>query len=359
MLVRRFVGVVAVAAAVLLCMALSSAPAAAQTLTRPEATQHALDELANAIAQGKITRTPTPSATATPLPTATPYPTAVPPTDTPGPTATAPQPGLPVPEIGQAVSAYVQPSPGDPSGSGLELALPQGRWAILYDISLCTPPTAWTNVWLLLDEESDRPITVDRADRGAMCAVAHWSWISDVPCAADVQGSCDVELDGAYRDGIGEVEPTATETPIPLPTPVPRLTPTPGPSVAPAAPAAASAPRVEVVVQTVVVVVTAVPTATQAATRTILRTSTPDPTRTATLTPPSTMTPTLEPASTDVRSVVAEVSATPVPMLVAQSDEPSPAATSWNWMATVVVLAAVLGLVAIWLFVARSGPVMW
>jgi len=245
------------------------------------------------------------------------------------------------------------------SGTWLELALPQGRWAILYDISLCTPPTAWTNVWLALDEESDRPITVDRADRGAMCAIAQWSWISDVPCAADVQGSCEAELDGAYQDGIAEVEPTATDTPIPLPTPAPPLTPTPGPPVAPAVPAAASAPRVEVVVQTVVVVVTAVPMATQAATRTILRTSTPDPARTATLTPPSTITPTLETTSTDVRSVVAEVSATPVPVPVAQSDEPSPATTSWNWTATFVVLAAVFGLIAIWLLVARSGPVMW
>ena len=63
----------------------------------PAATQHALDELANAIAQGKITLTPTPSPTSTPSPTAT---TA--PTDTPVPLATAtlvatPSPGLPAP----------------------------------------------------------------------------------------------------------------------------------------------------------------------------------------------------------------------------------------------------------------------
>lgn len=32
--------------------------------------------------------------------------------------------------------------------------------------------------------------------------------------------------------------------------------------------------------------------------------------------------------------------------------------TSWNWMLIFVVLAVVLGLIAIWLFVARSGPVM-
>jgi len=68
-------------------------PAWAETRTPPEATQHALDELANAIAQGKITFTPTPTATRTPTPqpsaTATLEPTA---TETPQPTAT------PVPE---------------------------------------------------------------------------------------------------------------------------------------------------------------------------------------------------------------------------------------------------------------------
>ena len=40
--------------------------------TPAEATAHAIDELANAVAQGKITLTPTPSATPAPSPTATP-----------------------------------------------------------------------------------------------------------------------------------------------------------------------------------------------------------------------------------------------------------------------------------------------
>ena len=356
---HRYVGVVA--AALLLSTVLSTRPAVAQTRTSPEATQHALDELANAIAQGKITRTPTQLATGTALPTATPEPTAMPAAATPGPTyaqATAPEAALPMPDIGQAISAYVLPSPRDPNGIWLELAMPLGRWAIRYDAPLCMPPAPWTNVWLTRDDQSNRPITVDRDDAAAMCTVAEWSWTSDRPCASDDQGTCAVELDSAYGDMIGVREPTTTDTPIPSPAPAPRSTLTPTAPVVPATPPDVVAPHGEVVVQTVVVVETAAPTSTRVATRTV-PTSTPGPTRTATPTPTSSSTPTLEPKNTEIPLVVADVFATQVPPPVAQSEESAPALNSWNWTLTFVILAALLGIVAIWLFVARAGPLMW
>lgn len=376
--------VYAVAAALLLSMALSSGSAAAQTRTPPEATQHALDELANAMAQGKVTRAPTPSATATSSPTSTPrpQPTAVPPTDTPVPTEIPRQnsePSLPVPNIGQSLSAYVRASPGDPDGAWLELALPQGRWAILYDTSLCTQPSPWTNVWLARDEQKDRLVTIDRDD-AAMCALAQWSWTSDVPCATDEEGTCDVERDGAYWDAIAQIEPTPTETPMPIeptatdapiasptPTPIPpAVPPTPLPSprppappppiapqipapVAAAAPPATVAPPDELVVLTVVVFVTPWPTATPTATWTA----------TATPTPPPTSSPTLVPTANEAASLVADVSATQAPAVLVESAETSPEQSSWNWTLTIVIVAVALGLVAIWLFVVRGGPVMW
>jgi hypothetical protein len=266
-----------------------------------------------------------------------------------------------VPDRGQAVSGYIRPSPRDPTETWLELALPRGRWAILYDAALCTPPTVWRNVWLAVDDQSNRPITVD-GDDGATCAVAQWSWTSDVPCAADDQGTCDVALDGAYWDAIAQVEAAgtdtqaeaaATDTPVPIPvaTPAPRAAPTPPPRAAAVAPPATPAPRIEVVVQTVVVVVT----------RIAEPTSTPEPSPTATLAPSPTDTATIEPTSTDVPPpVVVEVTGTPVPpAAVAHTNEPAAAPSEWNWTLTFGVLGLVLGLLAIWLFVARSGPVMW
>jgi hypothetical protein len=350
----------ALTGSVLVGLLVVASPASAQSRTPPEATQHALDELANCRAQRRpdcptgmatptFTTTPIPSPIPTPNPTPTPQPTVMP---EPAPT----DPPLPLLNVGQAVAAYVRPSPRDPSGTWLELALPQGRWAMLYDTTLCTQSAAWTNVWLALDDQGDRPITADRDD-GATCAVSQWSWTSNAPCAEDDQGNCDVEFDEAYWDASGQVEPTATDTPIPTRSTAPP--PTPRPPIALGAPPATAAPRVEVIVQTVVVVVTSVPTAKSIPTRTTALTPTPVPTRTATLTPSPTNTPTLEPTSTEVAPLVASVSATQVPTVVAQSVEPAAAPTSWSWRLTFVVLAGVIGLAAIWLVVARSGPVMW
>lgn len=59
------------ATAIVVGLHVALAPVAWAQRTPAEATQHAYEELANAIAQGKITRTPTPSPTLTLTPTAT------------------------------------------------------------------------------------------------------------------------------------------------------------------------------------------------------------------------------------------------------------------------------------------------
>jgi hypothetical protein len=207
-------------ASVLAGVLLATPAAAAPPGASMTATAHALDELANCRAQRRPecpTETVTPTFTARPTLTPIPAPTA---TTAPAPTSTpVPPPNdppLPVPEAGQAIAAYVRPTPRDPSGTWLELAAPAGRWAVLYDTSLCSAPAAWTNVWLALDEQSQRPITVDR-DGDGMCAVSQWSWSSDVPCAADEDTACDVEMDGAYWDALSQAEPTPTDTPLPVP----------------------------------------------------------------------------------------------------------------------------------------------
>ena len=349
---------ISLTAVILVSVALTStSPAAAQTRAPPEATQHALDELANAIAQGRITRTPTPSATPTPSPTITPKPTASSSTDTPTPAATTPVPTAPILVVSRTTPAYVRPIPGDPSETWLELALPQGRWAVQYDTALCTPPAPWTNVWLAMDEESDRPITVVRDDASAMCALALWSSASELACATDDHGDCDVEMDDGYASASGQVDSSATATPLPTPNRLPRLAPTPQPPVAPAALTASRERPVEVVVQTVVVVVTLVPTPTRIVPRTSIPIATPTPTRTATLAP----SPTLEPTPTDTLLLAAAVAPSPTEFSppIDHSAAPTADQTLWNWPLTLLVGAIALGAIAIWLVVARSGPLMW
>ena len=233
----------------LVSLLLATPAAAAPPGASATATAHALAELANCRAQHRPdcpTDTPTPALTATPRLTELPSPTDTPaPASTDTPASTPSDPPLPVPNTDQATPAYVRPTPRDPSGTWLELAVPQGRWAVLYDTSLCAAPVPWTNVWLAVDEQSNRPITVDRDD-GGMCAVAAWSWSSDVPCGVDGQGTCDVEMDGAYWDAIAQAEPAATDTPVPVPIDT-QAPPSPAPSATPGAQAPragiAQAPR--------------------------------------------------------------------------------------------------------------------
>jgi len=312
-----------VAVPLLATPALAERPGASAT-----ATVHALDELANAIAQGKVTRTPTPTSTPTAVPTSTPVP---PPADSPVPTATPDLP-LPVPDVGQAVAAYVRPSPRDPSLTWLEVATPQGRWAVLYDTALCEPPAPWTNVWLALDDASTRPITAERLGTG-MCALAQWSWTSDVPCAADGDGVCDAAADPAGWPSAADEPPSEVLAAL-APSPLPLPTAVPAPRVAPAPPT--SAPRMQVVVQTVVV--TAVPTDTPI----------PEPTATPRPAPTSSPLPTA--------TVAGPIAAATAPTLLVLQAEPSPtpataapraverveARSSSNWLVMLAMGSVVL-----------------
>ena len=95
-------------------MALDTAPVFAQARPAPQATQHALDELANCRAQNRadaalICPTDTPTATLTVTPTSSPTATSSPtPTDEPSPTATPDTPcWLTDPDLGDPDSGYV------------------------------------------------------------------------------------------------------------------------------------------------------------------------------------------------------------------------------------------------------------
>jgi hypothetical protein len=258
-------------------------PAWAENRTPPEATQHALDELANCRAQRRPecpteTATPTllPSATPTPIPTATP--TDVP-TNSPEPTVT-PLPILPAPAPGDDPAlGYTRPI-----GNGwLELALPQGRWAV-YQADDCAPQAeAWRQAWLTSAENGE----VDLNAPGVVCGLVAAVWQSDAPCALDDQGVCQLVLDASYWDMLGH-----TPTAVPTDTPIPRLQAVPATratrAAAPAPPA-----QVQVVVRTVVITATPADTPTPSP----LSTQTPrpsvSPTRTATTSATPTFTPTV------------------------------------------------------------------
>jgi len=327
----------------------AASAALAETRTSPQATQHALDELANCHAQRRP-ECPTATATAT-LPTLAPPVTAtLPPTSTPAPTEigqSPTDPPLPLPMLGQATSGYVRPSPSNPNDRWLELAVPQGRWAVLYD-TLCKAPTPWTNVWLALDEQSNRPITADRDDK-ALCAVSQWSWSSAVPCAEDELGVCDIERDGAYWDALAQADPAVA--PTGTPTVVPTLEPQPPAQSL----SALSAPQI--VVRTIVVVATAAPSPTPPPTPTQRHQSTATPMRTATSVPTSTAraTPTTPPSSTVTTSAIA---ALPTPPPTAAPVAPQQVA-AWDWTLPFGILAAVaLAVGVVWL-VTRRRLALW
>jgi hypothetical protein len=83
--------------------------------------------------------------------------------------------------MGQAVPAYVRPSPRDPSLTWLEVATPQGRWAVLYDTTLCVPPAPWTDVWLALDDASTRPSPNIHVMKGKVARTSWGSWLENTP----------------------------------------------------------------------------------------------------------------------------------------------------------------------------------
>ena len=269
-------------------------PVYAQERQPARATQHALDELANAIAQGKITLTPTltPTLTATPTPkpapTSTPEPTE---TDTPVPTAV---PTMPVADDDQPSNAYLRPGPD----GWFELALPQGRWMVQSSDCDLTP---WTQVRY----HSSSPTTAGVND----CPLSVWQQVSETPCALNDDGVCDLILDASYQDYLGSLI-TPTETPVPVPpspTPVPRV----ASLVQAARPPAPPPPAPAATPEPIYIVVTATPDpASPNPTRTVRPTATPAPSRTPVPTATQFPTATAVPTAT-VLVVAAETSPLP------------------------------------------------
>ncbi|MES2360127.1 MAG: hypothetical protein V4529_17430 [Gemmatimonadota bacterium] len=292
-----------------LVLVLATAHAAsAQSRTPPEATQHALDELANAIAQHKITVTPTPS----PPPTSTPRPSA---TSAPVPTATDPPEDPPTAEPvlpfgANPVGGYLRPTTL-PNPALYELALRQGRWDV--DLGGCGLVGVWSPVWMFTQETNVVLAGVDyfaELDPALTCPIVGASWHSDTPCAQDDDGRCDVQQDGGYWDAQPQpTDPPAAETGAPVGAPPPTPTRVVARAAVQAAAAQPPAPRIvyqtaptpEPVIVTVLATVLVVPTATPAPTRT--PTLQPSPSSTATALPTSTQVPTLEPTATPGASV--------------------------------------------------------
>ena len=224
---------------------------------------HQAAELANALAQGKITRTPTPTSTLSPMATIAPAAVSMPTPDRPRPT---PLPALPVPAIGaDPVKGYLRPSLLQ-DGQTVELALPHGRWDVRFTVPDCLVP--WTNV-----ELEPNAVVQSTTSPSPTCDLAGASWSSDAPCALHDDGQCEVLADDSYWDMLGQSQPTEAPAPTPLSTvarvPAPPRPASPEPS-RPAAPA-------PVVLRTVVVVVVATPVSTE----TPVPTTTTRPTPTA------------------------------------------------------------------------------
>jgi hypothetical protein len=297
-------------------------PAVAWADQPAQATQHALDELANCRAQHRPecpTETPTPTATSTPSPVP---PTATPTrTVTPEPTLT-PQPALPVPEgEAEASAAYVRPSTLDAASVGpawLELALDRGRWNVHVVTTECGERLGeWADVWLMYGPliVPRGPYLLDPAEWEG-CRIDMSVWHATVPCATDGDGVCSASADPIWLS----LAPPETELPM-----VAVVQPLPPPPVAPPAAPPAAAPVRQVVQY--VYAPTAVPqivvvTATPLPTAVVPGRPTTAPAATATLAPPTAfwwqMTP------TPVPTVEPTPEPTPERVAEAPSDPPGP-----------------------------------
>jgi len=288
-----------------------AAPVYAQQRPPAQATAHALDELANAIAQGKITLTPTP--TFSPQPRATPT---VAPSETPAPTPTETATPVPVFEAIQAEpvnNAYLRPGP-EP---WLELALPTGRYLIQTDCSL----TPWTEVWY----HTSAPNLAGVND----CPLDGWMQFSDTPCAMNDDGVCDLTYDLSYQDYLGSLAP-------PTAIPAPAAASPPQSPVAPAAPRSVTpAPvRVAQAATPVYIVVTATPDADST-------TRVPTPSARPTVTVAPTRTPILSP--TTQPTAIPTATATSVPV-VAAVESPRLPPLPFDWTGVFIVFGTLIGM---------------
>ncbi|MBV9322871.1 MAG: hypothetical protein JO352_03665 [Chloroflexi bacterium] len=318
-------------------------PAWAESRTPPEATQHALDELANCRAQnrpgaGQICPTETATPSPTPRPTSTPQPAA---SATPVPVDVSPV-ATPLPVMPVSGNGYTRPL----DDYWLELALQQGRWAV-YQADDCTPRVdPWVNVRTQVQDTGE----VDLISEVADCGLVVEQWLSDAPCSVNDQGACDVSADASFWDMLSHLP---TPTPTPTPTSAPPVAPTRAATQSQARQPAAAVPQVQLrtVVQTVVVVVPAEPEPTD--TPVSIATPSPSPTRPPTVGP--TRSPTATSTSTGEPTALpaAAVSATP-----AQTDShiSSTSAGRWDWLGLLKTVAVVvlIGGVAVWLLTRRK-----
>ena len=333
----------AVAALVLLLgsVVLDVAPAQAESRTAPEATQHALDELANCLARHGAgypagdcpTATPTPTVAALSAPSVTPTVTVTPAPDDPTPTP------LPVLPVGGA--SYTRPL----DEHWLELAVLQGRWAV-YQTDDCNPRVSpWANAVTQVQEDGEVDLISDAAD----CGLVAEQWLSDTPCSVDDGGNCNVGADLSYWDWLSHM-PTPTPTLVPAATP-PRLAAQP--SVRQSAAALAPTPQVRTVVQTVVVVVTAEPMGTPE----LAAASTPAPTQTPRLSPSATLTATatVSPIATGTPTVLAiESLARPTSQAPTVAGERQVGRWDWGGFLLTAVLVVAVVSAAIWALTRRK-----
>jgi hypothetical protein len=325
------------------CLALLVLSASAETRTPPEVTQHALDERQNCLVRQGAgypagycpTDTPTavPSSTSTALPAATATPQ---PTDAPEPTQT-PLPILPV--GADPLYGYTRPL----RDAWIEVALAQGRWAVLQADDCANRVDGWQPVRLDVLDDGE----VDLTSSVASCGVVTAQWIAGAPCAQDEQGLCQLLLDASYWDWLGQ-QPTAVPTGTPAPRPISAPTQTTR-AAPPAPPAAAPQIQVRSAIQTVVVEVT--PTLPPRP-----PTPTPRPSPTTTSAPTSTAPVTPSPTATATSLAIGPLAA---------STEPAPtrsgvdAVTHWDWggflLGLLVVTLGVAGIV--WLLTHRRVAV--
>jgi hypothetical protein len=203
---------------------------------------------------------------------------------------------------------------------------------------------AWRQV--LLSSAADGEVDLND---GATCGLVAAVWQSDVPCALDDQGVCQLAMDASYWDMLGR-KPTAV--PSDMLTPEPQATP----SKSQPAPPTTGLPQgaVRTVMQTVVVVVTAVP----ADTPLPVATATPDATRTPTPTVTPTHSPTVTPARIGRQTLVpVTAGATPAEAAGESVSHVTGSATGrWDWSVFLkaAALVVVLGGLAIWALTRRT-----
>lgn len=209
---------------------------AAAPRTPAQATANAANDLAQGIASGRITLTPT--ASATPTLTATPTVTATAVLVATATVTSTPLPVLPVPaHTDLPLAGYVRPSSLAPeiAGEWLELALANNRWDVIIGSGIgdgtCHDLLGnWVNVFVFQDKFGNTQVaTRDYFSEDSPCLITQAIWHSDTPCAIDTDtGLCEALADpvnsipdaGQDSQPPATAPPTATPSPPVIPTPI-------------------------------------------------------------------------------------------------------------------------------------------